>query len=711
MSREVKMGKGINSWRGNYGDQGVKTITFCVTEDCNLVCRYCYMTGKNNKKSMSFEVAKKAIDYIFNNPDEFKENSVVFDFIGGEPFLEVDLIDKICDYLKVKMLMLRPDWFDSYRFSFSSNGLLYSTDKVQKFISKHKSHLYIGISIDGNEKKHNLQRVFKDGSGSYEKVMKNVSLWKEQMNGNGTKATFSSDDLPYLKESIISLWNNGIEDASANIVFEDVWKDDDDKVMENQLNQLGDYILENKLWDKYSVRFFDSSIGNPLSEENKKHNFCGAGKMLAIDCEGNFYPCIRFLDFSLNNRKGRCIGNCENGINEDKLRAFRCLTMENQSKKECLDCQVATGCALCTGFNYDENGSIFERATNICKMHKATVRANKRFWRKYEDITGEVSPRRQYENYESYRYIQVMTSDKVTPHCNYRNINNMNNIMDNTTIDKAIKFGIDNGYEIAFLGQPPKEFNFKNPSIMYLVDESEDKIHNKDQYITIYNNKVKKEEEVAGNNILLISKDNLDNLYELIKKLIKNSERINVILQDTVDWTEKELMKYGIELDKVIRLIEGEYENENYVEVSVLTDRIYYERHQNCTNGFNTFTLAPNGKFYVCPAFYFNNPKDSIGDLDSGIETGLKNQMDIKNSLICDNCDAYQCKACKFENKQATEEYLIPSKIQCLISTLERNKAKDLHESLKKLDEKFEDVLISKIEYKDPMELVLNKIN
>lgn len=63
-----------------------KNITFIVTKDCQLACRYCYLVGKNSKERMSWEVAKSAIDYILDHEDEIHEESVVWDFIGGEPF-------------------------------------------------------------------------------------------------------------------------------------------------------------------------------------------------------------------------------------------------------------------------------------------------------------------------------------------------------------------------------------------------------------------------------------------------------------------------------------------------------------------------------------------------------------------------------------------------------------------------------------------------
>ena len=138
-----------------------KTVTFIVTKDCQLACKYCYLVGKNSKERMSWKVAKQAIDYILDHEKDFKEESVVWDFIGGEPFLEIDLIDKICDYIKIELFKRNHHWFNSYRFSFSTNGINYDTEKVQNFIKKNIVHLSIGITIDGTKQKHDLNRIWK----------------------------------------------------------------------------------------------------------------------------------------------------------------------------------------------------------------------------------------------------------------------------------------------------------------------------------------------------------------------------------------------------------------------------------------------------------------------------------------------------------------------------------------------------------------------
>ena len=385
--------EGNSSWQ----DGQAKNITFIVTKDCQLACKYCYLVGKNTKERMSWEVAKQAIDYILDHEADMKEGSVIWDFIGGEPFLEIDLIDRICDYLKVEMYRRNHHWFNSYRFSFSTNGINYATEKVQRFIKKNRDHLSIGITIDGTKRKHDLNRIWKTAEmeqgiapkpeeecGSYDDVVRNIPLWLEQFPGAGTKVTISSADIPYIKESVLHLYSLGIHEVNINCVFEDVWHDGDDKRFEDQLTSLADAIIDGGYYQDYACSFFTEHMGKPMDCHLDNQNWCGAGRMLAVDAEGNFYPCTRFAQYSLRSKKAWIIGNVRDGIDKNKLRPFLTLDRCTQSTDECVNCEVASGCAWCQGENYDaaDTPTIYQRSTAICKMHKARVRANNYYWNK-----------------------------------------------------------------------------------------------------------------------------------------------------------------------------------------------------------------------------------------------------------------------------------------------------------------------------------------
>lgn len=392
----------IKENRKDWKDGIAKNITFIVTKDCQLACKYCYLVGKNEKERMQWPVAKKAVDYILNHEDDFPEGSVIWDFIGGEPFLEIDLIDKICDYIKTEMFRLNHHWFNSYRFSFSTNGINYDSEKVQRFIEKNRDHLSIGITIDGTKKKHDLNRIWKGNGpekGSYDDVVKNIPLWITQFKDAGTKVTISSADIPYIKESVLHLYSLGIHEVNINCVFEDVWNEGDDIVFEQQLIALADEIIDNELYLENVNSFFSENIGKPLDPELDNNNWCGAGMMLSIDAAGNFYPCTRFAAYSLRSKKPIIIGNVNDGIDQNKLRPFLTLDRLTQSPQKCIDCEVASGCAWCQGENYDaaDTDTVYQRSTAICKMHKARVRANNYYWNKLFNKLDKEQRREEYE--------------------------------------------------------------------------------------------------------------------------------------------------------------------------------------------------------------------------------------------------------------------------------------------------------------------------
>lgn len=183
------------------------------------------------------------------------------------------------------------------------------------------------------------------------------------------------------------------------MVFENVWKEGDDLLFEAQLMNLADEIIDNNLYNDFACSFFNETIGKPLDCTDDNRNWCGAGKMLAVDASGQFYPCNRFTQFSLREKKARTIGNIYDGIDSDMLRPFLALDRISQSPQECIDCEVASGCAWCQGENYDaaDTPTIYQRSTAICKMHKARVRANNYYWNKLYCKLELLSERDNYE--------------------------------------------------------------------------------------------------------------------------------------------------------------------------------------------------------------------------------------------------------------------------------------------------------------------------
>ena len=331
---------------------------------------------------MSFDIAKLAVDRVLSTEEMFPEEKVVWDFIGGEPLLEIELIDMIVEYIEDRLQELKHHWMNNSSIRITTNGLLYCSEKVQKFVRKYKNILDISISIDGNKTKQDLNRIFPNGRGSYDIVLKGVNKWVTQFENVATKMVISSDDLPYVFESAVHLLELGVCRLDMNLVVEDIWKEGDDKILEVQLIKFADYVIEHDLYQGRKLFIFEECIGKPFNPSFES-NPCGS-MMLSVDSSGNFYTCLRFAEYSLRTKKTRFVGNIKDGINYNLLRPYYVIDELSQSPSKCVDCDVATGCRWCPAENYDSSmtSTVFERSTAICKMHKARVRAKNYFWYK-----------------------------------------------------------------------------------------------------------------------------------------------------------------------------------------------------------------------------------------------------------------------------------------------------------------------------------------
>lgn len=371
-------------------------VTFQVTDACNLRCTYCYQINKGTH-SMPFEVAQKFIDMLLENDENTQQyldtktcDAIVIEFIGGEPFLEVDLMDQIMEYFIKRMVETDHPWQYNWRISISSNGTLYFDSKVQAFIKKWMEHLSFNISIDGNKQLHDACRIFPDGTGSYDKAIAAVRHYVDVLGGKmGSKMTLSPANVMYTFDAVKGLIEQGYKEINLNCVFEKGWEEKDATILYKQLEQLSDYILENNLEDELYISMYEENLFHP-KDKNDTQNWCGGnGAMISVDWKGDIYPCIRYMESSLgNNIEPIIIGNVNDGIMTNAKCRNCIMTLKgvnriNQSTEECINCPIAEGCAWCQAYNYQDSGDFHHRATYICIMHKARALANCYFWNLY----------------------------------------------------------------------------------------------------------------------------------------------------------------------------------------------------------------------------------------------------------------------------------------------------------------------------------------
>ncbi len=685
---EVIMGQMAEQWGKK---KNIVQVTLCVTENCNLRCTYCYCLHKNNLRAMSEKTAYDCIDFILSDAFFQSFEGIIIDFIGGEPTLELDLIDKVCDYFLLKIYKENHKWFNMYRFMIGSNGLLYNTKKMQNFIKKHQGHLYVGLSIDGNKEKHNISRIKIDGSGSYEDIIDNVKLWINQYNNAATKSTFSHEDLPFLKDSIVHLWNLGIKYVHANIVYEDVWEKGDVEIFEEQLYMLADYIIENNLWNKKSVTFFSPETGLPISYEMDCFNACGAGYSVAIDCDGNLFPCHRFFGFTQKNSDNLfTLGNIYTKLDLNKMRSFKALTQKVQLDDECNNCEVAGGCGWCSGHNYSELGTIYQRVKYKCEMHKAQVRVNKYLWSSYSRIKGIISPQKEKAILfpgKNTKYMYILTDSSFEPICNY-------------TIPKDFehqKMSKD-------LYNSLLDYCDRNNFLPIIIG---DEYGSKDNLTITHYNKFESPFAIYINSnggtseILSITKDRIADMSKELIRNIENNRRLNLIFPDFIEWDEQDLNIYEDEMKKYLKIVidNGLFDKS----INVINDLLNTTSMRNCNAGVTSFTVAPNGLLYLCPAFYYH-----FNNMGYDLEHISRNELcELKKAPLCQLCSNYTCPRCIYQNKVMTGELSVPTAIQCKFSNINRNLSLILYQELRNKKIKVKN-LVTQNEFDDCMERLLS---
>ena len=317
---------------------------------------------------------------------------LIIEFIGGEPLLEIDLIDNIMRYpLGWKAVKLHHRWATKYMISISTNGIKYTDKKVQNFIFKNYGRVSITITIDGNKDLHDSCRVFPDGSPSYDIVADSVKKYRDLVCSLYTKLTIAPQNVMYLFEAVKNLKEEfGMDGVYANCIYEKGWSVDDAKILYEQMKKVSDWILENDYEKEFFCTLFDDTIGSPMREDELEVYCGGNARMLSFTSDGNIQPCLRFTKASLGCSAPQLnIGSLDTGIGEtpehqNALDSLESIDRRTISSDKCFNCPIARGCAYCVAYNYEVFGTPNSRATFICEMHQARVLANYYHWKNVE---------------------------------------------------------------------------------------------------------------------------------------------------------------------------------------------------------------------------------------------------------------------------------------------------------------------------------------
>ncbi|WP_313755957.1 His-Xaa-Ser system radical SAM maturase HxsB [Tissierella sp.] len=362
----------------NYKDylfHGANLHIFVVTPSCNQSCIYCQASGSSIRKdSMKENVAKRSVEIALESREDF----LTFEFQGGEPLINFDIIKYIVEYTE----RIKGDKIIEYNLV--SNLMLLTQNMIDFF---HKYNFNISTSIDGDEELHNINRPSCNGN-SYRAMEKGVSLLKKsEINVSGIQTT-TRYSLSRYKEIVDTYDILGLTDVfirpltklgNAKKIWNRVGYDAEEfikfygKILDYiiDLNKSGKFIREgytlillNKILDQRGINYMElrspcgAGIGQVAYFYDGGLYTCDEGRMMAEMGDNSFYMGSIF-DIAINDVvncpacKAVCSASCLEAI------------------PYCSDCVYQPYCGVCPIISYSENSSLFSKGPMdfTCKIH------------------------------------------------------------------------------------------------------------------------------------------------------------------------------------------------------------------------------------------------------------------------------------------------------------------------------------------------------
>jgi len=312
------------------------------------------------------------------------------------------------------------------------------------------------------------------------------------------------------------------------------------------------------------------------------------------------------------------------------------------------------------------------------------------------------------------QYLIILLDDTSTSYCHYENLAKKAELIPLDVLKAGIRFGMMENLMIQFV-YPDYELSLEYKKAIESIDHSkivsslcENESLRKESDVIIYHDwsGIAYDKLYDGKSyVLRTSKKDLFERFHFLKDMISKVNRLNVVITDIETFTDEDFKKYKQVLQTLAEHIEKLYADGKSPQLNLLTDRMMLTKMNNCGAGETNITLAPNGRFYVCPAFYYGNEADSVGDLENGLDIKNKQLYKLDHAPICRHCDAWQCKRCIWLNRKTTLEVNTPSHEQCVLAHLERNASRELLNNIRKhgtfLPEQEE---IKVIDYIDPFD-------
>ncbi len=328
---------------------------FYLTNDCNLNCKYCY-EGEKSKGIMNFEIIRD----VMNKECESQDNVSQIAFFGGEPLLQEKMIYDTVNLGKE----LTQKTNHKFIYTITTNATMI-TDKFVDFCKENS--ITVGLSIDGDKNVHNLNRIKRNGEGSFEQVIKNVKkCLKADLNPMALPVV-CLNNVKYLSESVKYLIKLGFKNITLNTNYTEAWDDDSISVMRKEYEKLANiYCDEYKKGNYINIYPLATKMYYGIHKNEKCSGSCN-GSRIAINTDGKFYPCVQFV-----NDDRFVIGNYKDGI--DKEKSDELIKRRLSSKSVCEECALKRRCLYdCGCTRLSTTNDIVEVTPLICETERIFI--------------------------------------------------------------------------------------------------------------------------------------------------------------------------------------------------------------------------------------------------------------------------------------------------------------------------------------------------
>ena len=324
------------------------------------------------------------------------------------------------------------------------------------------------------------------------------------------------------------------------------------------------------------------------------------------------------------------------------------------------------------------------------------------------------------------QYLVILLDDTSVAYCHADNPLKERNLIPLETLKKGILFGMKQNLMIQYVFPGytlPKEYaevieSIDNVKIYPMGCKPVTGIDDGNDADVEVASEIPEKLE-AKNLVLRLAFSEMLAKKDAIAKLFASGARINLCITDVEKFNDEQVEAYRQVLNEWNAVLLGLYKQGQSPQFNLLTDRMMLEKMHNCEAGVSNITLAPNGKFYLCPAFYYDermqvfnqlnhhNPSsdNSVGDLERGLDIPNPQLLQLDHAPLCRNCDAYQCRRCIWLNRKLTWDLNTPSHQQCVMAHVERNASRDLLNNIRKVGEFMPNIDIKEINYLDPFEV------